>query len=241
MITAALLARREPGLFIIDAGTLEVLDLNMNAGDDTLTTDSGLGAFKIDAEGGDGNDILDGGDGADSQNFAEEGPAETGVMERETDDAPPRPEVGGEDDRSCSIIRNHRHRAAGERADGGERAQLEARNLEAAMVAVTLGNGRSLVQLASMIDSAMTTGRKRPGFAGILTVATHSHQRTARSSLGTVRHQLRPPSKYYPRRHEPHQHGHDGAERWHASRPAPSHRWVDVATAPNTQAALGLR
>ena len=33
-------------------------------------------------------------------------------MERETDDAPPRPEVGGEDDRSCSIIRNHRHRAA---------------------------------------------------------------------------------------------------------------------------------
>ena len=35
---------------------MEVLDLNMNAGDDTLTTDSGLGAFKIDAEGGDGND-----------------------------------------------------------------------------------------------------------------------------------------------------------------------------------------
>ena len=54
-----------PGLFNIDAGTMEVLDLNMNAGDDTLTTDSGLGAFKIDAEGGDGNDIIDGGDAAD--------------------------------------------------------------------------------------------------------------------------------------------------------------------------------
>ena len=54
-----------PGLFNIDAGTMEVLDLNMNAGDDTLTTDSGLGAFKIDAEGGDGNDSIDGGDAAD--------------------------------------------------------------------------------------------------------------------------------------------------------------------------------
>jgi Ca2+-binding RTX toxin-like protein len=54
-----------PGLFNIDAGTMEVLDLNMNAGDDTLSTDSGLGAFKIDAEGGDGDDRIDGGDAAD--------------------------------------------------------------------------------------------------------------------------------------------------------------------------------
>jgi hypothetical protein len=61
------------------------------------------------------------------------------------------------------------------------------------VVAKTLGNGRSLVQSASIIDSAMTTGRKRPGFVEILTVATHSHQPTARSSLGTVTHQLRPP------------------------------------------------
>ena len=40
-------------------------------------------------------------------------------------------------------------------------------------------NEGSFVQLASMIDKAMTTGRKRPGFAEILTVATHSHQRAA--------------------------------------------------------------
>jgi Ca2+-binding RTX toxin-like protein len=44
---------------------MEVLDLNMNAGDDTLTTESGLGAFKIDANGEDGNDVIDGGDAAD--------------------------------------------------------------------------------------------------------------------------------------------------------------------------------
>jgi Ca2+-binding RTX toxin-like protein len=54
-----------PGLFNIDISTAERLDLNMNAGDDTLTTDPGLGAFRIDAEGGDGNDVIDGGDAAD--------------------------------------------------------------------------------------------------------------------------------------------------------------------------------
>jgi hypothetical protein len=36
------------------------------------------------------------------------------------------------------------------------------------------------------------------------------------------------------RRHQlPHPHGHDGAERWHASRPAPSHRLVGLAIAPD--------
>jgi hypothetical protein len=32
------------------------------------------------------------------------------------------------------------------------------------------------------------TGRKERSLAEILTVATHSHQRTARSSLGIVKH-----------------------------------------------------
>jgi Ca2+-binding RTX toxin-like protein len=54
-----------PGFFNIDIGTAERLDLNMNAGDDTLTTDGGFPGFKIDAEGGDGNDNIDGGDAAD--------------------------------------------------------------------------------------------------------------------------------------------------------------------------------
>ena len=54
-----------PGLFNIDIGTAEVLDLNMNAGDDTLVVDQGMPGFKIDAEGGDGDDRIDGGDAAD--------------------------------------------------------------------------------------------------------------------------------------------------------------------------------
>src|SRR5215211_7633493 len=55
-----------PGPFNIDIGTAERLDLNMNAGDDTLTADPGFDPnFKLDVEGGDGNDSLDGGDGAD--------------------------------------------------------------------------------------------------------------------------------------------------------------------------------
>jgi Ca2+-binding RTX toxin-like protein len=54
-----------PGLFSIDIGTAEVLDLNMNAGNDTLTVEQGMPGFKIDAEGGDGDDSIDGGDAAD--------------------------------------------------------------------------------------------------------------------------------------------------------------------------------
>jgi Ca2+-binding RTX toxin-like protein len=55
-----------PGPFNIDIGTAERLDLNMNAGDDTLTADPGFDPnFKLDVEGGDGNDSLDGGDAAD--------------------------------------------------------------------------------------------------------------------------------------------------------------------------------
>ncbi len=56
-----------PGLFNIDAGTMEVLDLNMNAGDDTVTAGAGLDAlgFKLDVDGGDGNDTIDGSDAGD--------------------------------------------------------------------------------------------------------------------------------------------------------------------------------
>jgi Ca2+-binding RTX toxin-like protein len=54
-----------PGLFNIDAGTVEKLDLNMNAGDDTLVTDGGTPGFALDVDGGDGNDNIDGGDAAD--------------------------------------------------------------------------------------------------------------------------------------------------------------------------------
>jgi Ca2+-binding RTX toxin-like protein len=55
-----------PGPFNIDIGTAERLDLNANGGDDTLTADPGFDPnFKLDVEGGDGNDSLDGGDAAD--------------------------------------------------------------------------------------------------------------------------------------------------------------------------------
>jgi Ca2+-binding RTX toxin-like protein len=56
-----------PGLFALDIGTSERLDLNMNGGDDTFTADAGLDAlgFKLDVDGGDGTDNIDGGDGAD--------------------------------------------------------------------------------------------------------------------------------------------------------------------------------
>jgi len=54
-----------PGLFNIDIGTAERLDLNMNAGNDTLAADSGLPGFVLDVEGGDGDDSIDGGDAAD--------------------------------------------------------------------------------------------------------------------------------------------------------------------------------
>jgi Ca2+-binding RTX toxin-like protein len=54
-----------PGPFNIDIGTAERLDLNANAGDDTVTADPGFAGFSLDVEGGDGNDSLDGGDAAD--------------------------------------------------------------------------------------------------------------------------------------------------------------------------------
>ena len=56
-----------PGLFSLDIGTSEKLDLNMNGGDDTVTADAGLDplGFTLDVDGGDGNDVIDGGDGAD--------------------------------------------------------------------------------------------------------------------------------------------------------------------------------
>jgi len=55
------------GAFNIDIGTSERLDMNANGGDDTFAADNGLAAlgFKLDVDGGDGNDSLDGGDGAD--------------------------------------------------------------------------------------------------------------------------------------------------------------------------------
>jgi Ca2+-binding RTX toxin-like protein len=56
-----------PGLFNLDIGTSERLDLNMNAGNDTFTADAGLAAlgFKLDVDAGAGDDSVDGGDGAD--------------------------------------------------------------------------------------------------------------------------------------------------------------------------------
>jgi hypothetical protein len=50
---------------------------------------------------------------------------------------------------------------------------------EAAVVAVTLGKGRSLVQPASMIASAITAASMHRRVAEVLTVATPtSHRRT---------------------------------------------------------------
>ena len=56
-----------PGLFNLDIGTSEVLDLRMNGGDDTLTADAGLAAlgFTVHADGGAGADTIDGSDAAD--------------------------------------------------------------------------------------------------------------------------------------------------------------------------------
>src|SRR5215207_7910777 len=56
-----------PGLFNLDIGTSERLDLNMAGGNDTLTADAGLAAlgFALDVDGGPGDDTIDGGDGAD--------------------------------------------------------------------------------------------------------------------------------------------------------------------------------
>jgi Ca2+-binding RTX toxin-like protein len=54
-----------PGFFDIDMTTTEVLDLNMNAGDDTVTSNGAIAPFSLDVDGGPGNDTIDGGDGAD--------------------------------------------------------------------------------------------------------------------------------------------------------------------------------
>jgi Ca2+-binding RTX toxin-like protein len=54
-----------PGFFDIDMTTTEVLDLNMNAGDDTVTSNGAIAPFSLDVDGGPGLDSIDGGDGAD--------------------------------------------------------------------------------------------------------------------------------------------------------------------------------
>ena len=54
-----------PGFFDIDMTTTEVLDLNMNAGDDTVTSNGAIAPFSLDVDGGPGLDNIDGGDGAD--------------------------------------------------------------------------------------------------------------------------------------------------------------------------------
>ena len=56
-----------PAPFFLNIGTSEVLDLNMNGGNDTVTADAGLDAlgFKLDVDGGDGDDVIDGSDAAD--------------------------------------------------------------------------------------------------------------------------------------------------------------------------------
>jgi Ca2+-binding RTX toxin-like protein len=56
-----------PGFFNIDISpATEKLDLNMNAGDDTVTADPGFGTLALDVDGGDGDDRIDGSDAADT-------------------------------------------------------------------------------------------------------------------------------------------------------------------------------
>jgi Ca2+-binding RTX toxin-like protein len=60
--------RVDPAPFNLDIGTSERLDLNAGGGDDSLNAGggvAGLNPFMIDADGGDGNDLLNGGDAAD--------------------------------------------------------------------------------------------------------------------------------------------------------------------------------
>src|SRR5215204_6509290 len=55
-----------PGPFNIEiSGDTERLDLNANAGNDSVSTDRGVSSLKLDVEGGAGNDTPEGGDGAD--------------------------------------------------------------------------------------------------------------------------------------------------------------------------------
>ena len=57
---------------------------------------------------------------------------------------------------------------------------------------------------------------------------------TARSTREAVNHQLKLIRQASPETGQTHQHGHDGAEHWHASRPAPSHRLLELATDPGS-------
>jgi Ca2+-binding RTX toxin-like protein len=55
-----------PGPFNIEiSGDTERLDLNANAGNDSVSTDRGVSSLQLDVEGAAGNDNLEGGDGAD--------------------------------------------------------------------------------------------------------------------------------------------------------------------------------
>jgi Ca2+-binding RTX toxin-like protein len=55
-----------PGPFNIEiSGDTERLDLNANGGEDSVTAERGFDTLKLDVEGGEGNDNLDGGDAAD--------------------------------------------------------------------------------------------------------------------------------------------------------------------------------
>src|SRR5919108_715934 len=54
-----------PGPFGIEiSGSTETLDLNANGGDDTVTADPGFSTLRMDVDGGEGNDNLDGGEAA---------------------------------------------------------------------------------------------------------------------------------------------------------------------------------
>ena len=58
--------RNNLGLFTLDIGTTENLDVNGQGGNDTLAGATGLnGLISLDFDGGEGNDLLIGGDGAD--------------------------------------------------------------------------------------------------------------------------------------------------------------------------------
>jgi Ca2+-binding RTX toxin-like protein len=54
-----------PQAFSIDIGTSERLDLNANAGNDTVSSNGTIAPLSLDVDGADGNDVIDGGDQAD--------------------------------------------------------------------------------------------------------------------------------------------------------------------------------
>ena len=59
--------RNNLGLFALDIGTVETLDVNGQGGDDVIIGSTGLvGLIELDLDGGAGNDLLIGGDGADT-------------------------------------------------------------------------------------------------------------------------------------------------------------------------------